>query len=75
MKFFNNVKVIDNKQAVVNALNDYFINIGHESMQNISNTNVNSFKTFQYHRNNNSMFLFHKTEERSIDAVNKSKRK
>ena len=58
MKFFNNRKVIDNKQAVVNAFNDYFINIAHELMQNISNTNVNSFQIFINNRNNNSIFLF-----------------
>ena len=35
--------MIDNNQAVVPAFNDYLINIAHELMQNISNTNVNSF--------------------------------
>ena len=46
MKLFYNIKLINNKQAVANAFNDYFINIAHELMQNISNTNVSSFKVF-----------------------------
>ena len=46
MTLFYNGKLIDNKQAVANAFNDYFINIAHELMQNISNTNVSSFKVF-----------------------------
>ena len=75
MTFCNNGKVIDNKQADVNAFNDYFINIAHLLMQNISNTNVNSFKIFLNNINNNhSMFLFPITEEELID-VNKSKSK
>ena len=53
MTLFYNGKLIDNKQADANAFNDYFINIAHESMQNISNTNVSSFKVFLKNRNNN----------------------
>ena len=30
MALFHNGKVIDNKQAVANAINDNFINIAHE---------------------------------------------
>ena len=60
----------DNKQAVANAFYDYFINIAYELMQNISNTNVSSFKIFQNSRNNNSMFIFPIIEEELID-VNK----
>ena len=75
MTFFYNGKVVDNKQSVANAFNDYFINIAHELMQNISNTNVNSFKIFLNNRNNNSMFLFPITEEELIDVVNKFKSK
>ena len=44
MTLFYNGKLIDNKQAVANDFNDYYINIAHELMQNISNTNVSSFK-------------------------------
>ena len=74
MTLFYNGKVIDNKQAVANAFNNFFINIAHELMQNISNTNVNSFKIFLNARNNNSMFIFPIIEE-LIDVVNKFKSK
>ena len=74
MKFFYNGKVKDNKQAVVNVFYDYFINIAHELMQNIFNTNLNSFEIFLNNRNNNSMFIFHIAEEELID-VNKFKGK
>ena len=67
--------MIDNKQADVNAFNDYLINIAHDVMQNISNTNVNSFKIFLDNRSNNSMFLFPITEEELIDVVNKLRSK
>ena len=46
MSLFYNGKLIDNKQAVANAFSDYFINIAHELIHNISNTNVSSFKIF-----------------------------
>ena len=75
MTLFYNGKLIHNKQAVANAFNDYFINIAHELMQNISNTNVSSFKVFLKNRNNNSMFIFPITEEELIDVVNKFKSK
>ena len=75
MTFFNNGKVIDNKQAVVPAFNDYLINIAHELMQNISNTNANYLKIFVNNRNNNSMFLFTITEKELIDVINKYKSK
>ena len=75
MTLFYNGKLIDNKQAVSNAFNDYFINIAHELMQNISNTNVSSFKIFLNNRNNNSMFIFPIAEEELIDVVNKFKSK
>ena len=74
MTLFYNGKVIDNKQAVANAFNNFFINIAHELMQNISNTNVNSFNIFLNARNNNSMFIFPIIEE-LIDVVNKFKSK
>ena len=67
--------VIDNKQAVANAFNDYFINIAHELMQIIVNINVNSFKIFLNNRNNNSMFLFPIIQEEFIDVVNRFKSK
>ena len=70
MTLFHNGKVINNKQAVANAFNDYFINIAHELMQNISNTNVISFFIFQNTRNNDSMFLFSIAEEELMDVVN-----
>ena len=75
ISLFYNGKLIDNKQAVANAFNDYFINIAHELMQNISNTNVSSFKIFLKNRNNNSMFIFPITEEELMDVVNKFKSK
>ena len=75
MAFCHNGKVIDNKQSVANVFNDYIVNIAHELMQNISNTNVNYFKIFLSSRNNNSMFLFPITEEQLIDVVNKFKSK
>ena len=75
MTLFYHGRVIDNKQAVANAFNDYFINIAHELMQNISNTNVNYFRIFLNTRNNNSMFLFPIAEEELIDVNNfKSKK-
>ena len=67
--------MIDNKQAAANAFSDYFINIAHELMLNISNTNVNYFKIFLYTRNNNSMFLFPITEQELLDVVKKIKSK
>ena len=75
MTLFYNGKLVDNKQAVANALNDYFINIAHELMQNISNTNVSSYIIFLDNRNNNSMFIFPIAEEESMDVVNKLKSK
>ena len=51
-------------------IKDCFINIAHELMQNISNSNVNSYKNYLDSRNNNSMFPFLITEE-LIDVVNK----
>ena len=75
MTLFHNGKVIDSKQAVANAFNDYFINIAHELMKNISNTNVSSFRIFLNNRNNNSMFIFPITEEELIDFANKFKSK
>ena len=65
----------DSKPAVANAFNDYFINIAHELMQNISNNDVNSFTIFLNNRNNNSMFLSPIAEEELIDVVNKLKSK
>ena len=44
-------------------------------MQNIFNTNINSFKISLDNKNNNSMFLFPITEEELIDVVNKSRNK
>ena len=61
--------MIHNKQAVGNALNYYFINIAHELMQNISNTNVNYFNVFLNTRNNNSMFLIPIIEQELMDVV------
>ena len=75
MTLFHNGKVIDNKQAVANAFIDYFIIIVHELMQNISNTNENSFKIFLNTRNNNSMFLFPISEEELIDVINSKRKK
>ena len=40
MPFPYNGKVKDNKQAVANPFNNYFMNITHELMQNIHNTNM-----------------------------------
>ena len=65
---------MDNKQIVANAFNDYIINIAPELMQNISNTNVNSFNIFLDNRNNTSIFLFPIIEEELID-VNKFRSK
>ena len=70
MSFSYNGKLIDNKQAVANAVNDYFINIAHELMQNISNTNLNYFKIFLYNGNNDLFFPFPITEEELMDVVN-----
>ena len=72
MTLFYNGKLIDNKQVVANAFNYFFINIVHELMQNISNTNVSSFKVFLKNGNNNSIFFFFPiAEEDLIDVVNK----
>ena len=71
MPFTYNEKVIDNQQAFANAFSNYFINIAHELMQNISNANVNSSKIFLDIRNNYSMFLLPITKEKLIDIVNK----
>ena len=67
--------MLDNKPAVENAFNDYFINVAHELMRNISNNNKNSFKIFLNNRNNNSMFIFPIAEEELMDVVNKFKSK
>ena len=74
MPFSYNGKAINNKQTVANAVNDYLINIAHELMQNISNTNMNSYKIFLDKRKNNLMFLFPITGEELID-VNKIRSK
>ena len=75
MLFSYNGNVIDNQQAVANAFNNYFINIAHELMQNIFNTNVNSFEIFLDNKNNNSMFLFPIADKELTDVVNKLKSK
>ena len=69
MPSYNNGKVIDNKQAVANAFNEYFINIAHELIQNISNANVNSSIIFLINRNINLMFLFPIAGKELIDVV------